>query len=145
MFGGLNTAINNLGTTIISGITNSLKSLFIPSDTYFQSKFDWLKTALRDRLSLSSYEQIITSFSAVSQGKFEDVTITIMGCSGKILDGAWFGKVMNQVHDWIRGLMFILLVFYNYNQIYKLIRGTDLMGVSRTIGHMSGNDGGSDK
>lgn len=136
---------SNLGDKIVNGLLDGIKGLFIPSNDFFSNQFNSLKDDLSNKLNLDTYNQIITSFKNVNQGKFEDVFINLpqYGLTNiKILDGSWFGKVADTFHDWIRGLMFILLMFYNYNQVYKLIRGTDMMGVSKTIDHMSG---GGDK
>lgn len=135
-------SIINLPSTIVSAIGSLLKTLFVPSDAFLQEKFNWIQSALKTKVNADAYDSIIKSFKSAKQGQFTDVEIKIMGVQGKILDGSWIRNVLGTFHNWIRGLMFILLIFYNYNQVYKLIRGTDMVGVSNTIEHMKG---GSEK
>lgn len=128
-------------------IGEMLKTLFIPSDDYFALKFEGLKDGLETKLSVDTYAEIIESFANANGGHFEDINAVVMGRTVTIVNAEPINSALSHIHRWVRGVIFALLAFYNFNQVLKLIRGTDYIGSS---GSPSGQGtqlslGGADK
>lgn len=123
-------------TNLLNGIKDLLLSLFIPSDTYFTDTFYKLKNQFSNKLSYKSYSDLFDRQYAASGIK--DVTINWQGQTLVIVKFSEYTKFMSFVNSVAYAFFFFLLAMYNYNQIYKLIRGTDLVGSGNTIGHMHG-------
>lgn len=103
-----------------------LKTVFIPSNEYFQGKFNMIKTKLNDKLEYAGLVAQIENLKVIKGSDLQDIEIDIMGVHAKILDAKYVNVVKAEIHEWVRGLMFILLLVYNINQIYLLIRGVPL-------------------
>lgn len=125
-----------------------LQGLFIPENEYFPNKFNEVKTALIGKLGYDGYIEIFGDLENVNEGNFNfislenykvgDITINV----SNFIDISRISKYRDTWFSWVRGVTFILLIIYNFNQIYKLIRGTNLADGMSTISHMSG---GADK
>lgn len=56
------------------------------------------------------------------------------------IDFSWITKYKNTWYAWCRGIIFILLIIYNINQIMKLFRGYN---VAEGINKIENSGGGS--
>jgi len=107
-----------------------LKGLFVPEDDYFSGQFEQIREDLRNRLSVESFDGIMDSVKTAVAGDMPNVEITIMGFTATIINFDYWRSVKPAINGFIRGFVFILLCLYNYNQIYKLVRGTSLVDFS---------------
>lgn len=142
--------IINLPTQIGIVVNNTLTYLFIPEDTYIPQKIDGIKDSLSKKLSVESYNAIFADLQNThAVQEYSDVALDKLKIGGtdipisktSFVDKVPIDSMKEKYFPWIRGVTFILLLLYNYNMIYKLVRGTDLVGVSNTINHMKGGEG----
>ena len=120
--------------SIPDAILNGIKSLFVPDDTYFSEHFERLKTALYNRLPITSYLSIIETFKDVVSGELSPITIELYGTTHTIVDFSYFNEHKATINNWVRGFVYFFLVLYNIGQIYKLIRGDTLTGNALQFG-----------
>ena len=102
---------------------------FIPSPRYLELKFNDVKSVLEEKMGIDNYTEFMDRFKGASGGNLEDVKINIMGVSATIINFSVLNSVKTTIHGFVRGIMFVLLVLYNLNQVYFLIRGTSLVGI----------------
>lgn len=107
------TAVTNLPDLIVNGI----KRIFIPDAEIVNGKIEALKKEMY-RLGVVSYDM---SGIFNSEKPFEDITCTVMGSKVTIVNMAVVDKVVTHFRGVIRGFMWLMLVFYNFNQFMGLI------------------------
>lgn len=121
-------------TTLIDYLTPSsenfiLKLAFVPDEDFFADKFDYIKTVFNDKLGVSGSE--IEQLKSVPSGSYTgiaDFEGSIYGKTVKFVDLSFLDTFISRIHNLARGFMFPLLIFYNLNQIYFLVRGVNLYG-----------------
>lgn len=125
----------SLITSIIKAFSDLFSFIFIPSDGYFDNKLNYLNEKLSTKINTQDYEELLTSLQFASRAKagLPNLTVNIMGQNCTIVDFSYYAKYQSVIYSWVRGLMFILLIFYNFNNIYKLIRGGSLSSATQTI------------
>lgn len=57
---------------------------------------------------------------------FEDIKIMYGGVECVLLSAKYINQYLPLIHDFVRGIMFVLLIFFNINQVSRLIRGISL-------------------
>lgn len=105
-------------------------SLFVPSDGYFTSKIDELIDTFERKFSRNENMDSLFSLKSVSASRAKNWTINIFGSSVTIVNFDTFYKFTNHFANIARGFFFPLLIFYNINQLYFLIRGVNLYGTT---------------
>ena len=130
---GIKNGVLDIPGNILGGLKNLLLSLFVPSDTYFTTWNNNFDNLLKDKLPYTVYNDFFNNIKEITRSRLEDVTITFYGKKCTILSFSWYYNNEDTINDWIRGVMFFVLVFYNINQMYKLIRGTSLYKVEKYI------------
>lgn len=132
--------LGGLVSDLIDALGTLFKTLFVPSDDYFDKQFDRLSKTLGTRIKTQDYEDLLNSLQRASRASsLPDFTANIMGHHLTIVDMSWYSKYQSTIYSWVRGVMFFLLLFYNINMIYKVIRKDTLQNGS------SGKSGGDDK
>lgn len=61
-----------------------------------------------------------------------DLLITFYGQTIPIVKFSVINPYLPTIHGWIKGVVYVLLVFYNINQVLKLIRCTDYISPGQT-------------
>ena len=127
-------------TTLIDYLTPSsenfiLKLAFVPDDDYFSDRFEIIKTNFVNKIGVDGTEinQLgeVTSQSLTGLSDFKG---TVYGQEVEFLNFDWFTSYLPRIQNLARGFMFPLLLFYNLNQIYFLVRGVNLYGTGRKGG-----------
>lgn len=103
--------------------SEGLKALFIPSDDYFSGQNNNLKALLEGKLNATQYINIFKSFQNIVGSVPPNITIDLYGQTLTIIDFQYVAKCLPTFHFLVRGLVFIYLIWFNYNQIINLIRG----------------------
>lgn len=120
-----------------------LMALFVPSDTFVQDNVDMLKNQLEPKLPYSQYIQLFND--SYEGNQLKDIIINIYGQDVVIVKVTLFERFRELFNMGVYAVMFFLLAVYNYNNIYKLIRGTDYVSATNTINNATGGTGGSGK
>ena len=121
---------------LLTGLKDLLMFLFVPSDTYFTDVFNSFKNDLFNKLDVTSYTRLFDT--DYTESSIKDITINVFGQTVTIVKFSLYEDFRGIVNTLIYAFMFFLLAIYNYNQIYKLIRGSDYVSASTTITHMGG-------
>lgn len=129
----LGTALTALGDFILAGI----KSLFLPEDGFIDEKVNELKEKFIDAFGLDGYDM---SFMFSKETAANNVKVTILGHNVTIVDMSFIKDALNTFRPIIRGLITLLLVFYNINQFLAMI-GHAPITMGSIVASMK-NDGG---
>jgi len=102
-----------------------LVSLFVPEQDYFNNKFEQIKSKFLDRVGIDTtgFEELKNVSAEDINGHFEG---TVLGVNVKFIDLSFLEGFLSVLHGIVRGFFYPLLLFYNMDQIYFLIRGTHL-------------------
>lgn len=129
---------------LIELLGNMLKWLFVPDDNFFSSHFGEIKETLQNKLGYQGYIDIFSSLEDISENGA--TTVNLKGYKignlnidvNKFINFNSILKYKDTWYSWVRAFMFIGLLIYNINQVYKLIRGTNLADSQKTISHIGG-------
>ena len=137
---GVLSFLGGLVSSLISALGALLKALFIPSDSYFEHKLDSLNKVLQSRIKVQDYQDLLDSLQMASRARagLPNLTATIWGHRVTIVDFSFYAKYQGTIYGWVRGVIFVLLIFYNINNVYKMIRADTL---SYASGSKSGGGG----
>lgn len=122
-----------------------MKALFIPSDTYFSDNLDNIKLNLQTKLGYQAYIDIFGTMADLTENgaiaiDLENYQVGELNINmPQFINFSNVIKYRNYWYGWVRGIIFVLLVIYNINQVYKLIRGSTLADTEKYLG------GGKDK
>lgn len=114
---------------LIEGFMNMLKSLFIPDDGFIDKQFAKTKEILDHKINLSQYESALDSIAGANATEIPQSrgSLMFLGVDFSVLSND-FLKFLPTIRPYsdpiLRGIMFITLLFYNINNVYKLIRGS---------------------
>lgn len=128
---------------LIDLLKSLLIALFVPSDSFIQEKVDMLKNQLEPKLPYAQYIKLFGD--SYTGNELKDIVINIYGQDVVIVKVTLFEHFRNLFNTGVYAVMFFLLAVYNYNNIYKLIRGTDYVSATNTINNATGGTGGSGK
>lgn len=110
--------------TFLDRLFSKFVDLFILPDTYFTDRFN----EIRNEVPMMVFPlQIIDDLESIARlGPYvlDDIRVTAWGGTHTIVDFQGLRDSLPIVQNWVRGVIFILLLFYNYDQVYKLIRGS---------------------
>lgn len=126
--------IKSIPSLIIELLKDLLISLFSPKDSFFKDWNDKFHTLLGRKLPYDKYNSFFDDIKSILRYRLDDIKCTIYGQEVTVLSFKWYYMYEDTIDDWIRGVMFLVLVFYNINQMYKLIRGTSLYKIDKYLG-----------
>lgn len=112
-----------------------LKSLLIPDETYFVDEFGKITEKIEEKVPSIDIKKL--EDLAVGDFKFKDIYANFFGVECLVVRSSVINNVIGWSRSIIQGLVALFLLLYNYNQIYFLIRGSSLFGVTN-----SGDKGG---
>lgn len=113
-------------------------SIFVPSEDYFENKNNELSEALNSHFEYSELINPFTTFKNMTNSTPENITCELYGQTFTIIDWKYIVNVRPTIYFWVRGFFYPFLLLFNFNQLYKLIRGTSLVGSGRTGGEIGG-------
>lgn len=128
---------------LIQLLKELLISLFVPGDSFVKEKVDMLKSQLEPKLPYAQYLKLFSD--SYTGNELKDIVIHIFGQDVVIVKVTLFEHFRELFNTGVYAVMFFLLAVYNYNNIYKLIRGTDYVSATNTINNATGGTGGSGK
>ena len=132
-------AILAIPKAIIDALKALLLLLFIPADGFWEDNFNNVRLALTEKLGVDQLLDNVDQLGGASGGTFSDITVSLLGVSGlTVIDADSVNSVLEHIHKWVRGVVFPFLLFYNINQLYKLVRGTSLVEATRNLNRMKG-------
>lgn len=130
---GIWDGIKSLPGLIADAFRELLKELFLPDAAFFNNWNNKFHLMLADKLPYDTYNNFFDDLKEISRSKLKDITINIYGQECTVLSFKWYYNNEDTINDWIRGIMFVVLVFFNINQMYKLIRNSSLYKVDKYL------------
>lgn len=118
----------NIPQLIVDGISQTLRWLFIPNENYFNNKFDEIKELLNSKIGMQQYINIFGQIKTTGE-ESSGLKINVYGKEVTIVDFSWIYAYKSSFNIFFRGFFIVLLILYNINQIYFLIRGTHLIKI----------------
>ena len=124
-----------------------LKKAFVPDEDPVQVGLENVKNVVSDKLGFNSWTDLLAGLSNVtadSQSYTDTISVYGVGeVTAEFVDLSSYEQSRNMVYTIIRGVLAILLVIYNINQIYKLLNrgGTLADGVGAMQGSKSDTGG----
>lgn len=112
-----------------------LKKILVPEDSYWIDKFNEMKEKLEEKvpgIDVSKLEEL-----AVGENAFKDIYANFFGQECLVVRASLINRVISWARPIIQGALSILLLIYNYNQLYKLIRGGHMTNASEHIENIS--------
>lgn len=112
---------------IYRAVVAALKTCFVPPDDFFDNWKNTFIGMLQEKLSIDEYLDFISSLKEISSARLNDFKVTLFGTECTVLTFSWYYKNIDTINDLIRGFTYLVLVFFNINQAYKMLRGTSLI------------------
>lgn len=131
-----------LATDFIELLKELFITLFVPKADYFSSWNNRLKINLDKRLG---YSTLISTLDNLKDVNSQTPSVTANFGSGDLqfIDFSFINSPMVRefMEFVVKGTFFFLLLIYNINNIYRIIRGTNLVSIGKTIENFNGRDG----
>ena len=112
-----------------------ITSLFVPSDSYFVDKVGEFVAKIKNKypnVDIGKLEDL-----AVGEKKFQDIYANFFGMNCLVVRASVVNNIISWARPIIQGLIALFLLLFNYNQLYKLIRGGNLVSAQNTINNIS--------
>ena len=129
---------------LIELLGNLLEWLFVPDDNYFNNNIDNLKSSLGEKIPYEDYIDMFGDIENVEGGNTSNINLNGYIVAGKqfglnnFINFSWILQYKETWYSWARGIVFILLIIYNINQIMKLFRGYSVGDGNSRINESSG-------
>lgn len=125
-------SIQSLPDIIIGGINELLVMLFVPEEGYFENKFNDIRTTFISKIGVDVDDlEVLQDADGVNLDNLGAFSGTIYGQNVKFVDLSFLDEIKPMIHNLARGFIYPLLLLYNMNQIYFLIRGVNLFSRSK--------------
>ncbi len=111
---------------LIKALGDLLTALFVPSGAAFNDFFDPIMVGLKDKMDLDTFENFKNRMQSLSSPPAPNVTMDRDGVTYTVIDFSSFNDVRDKLWDWLRGYLFVFILLYNMNFVYKLIRGQSM-------------------
>lgn len=133
IIGGITTIVDWVGS-FFSFLGNLLKDLFVPEDTYFKNNTNSLNVELKAKLGTEEYTNTLNSLTRVSRSGLNDIKANLFGLELTIVPLSLITPIIPTIQNWTRGFMFVFIILWQVNNVYKLIRGTSFINFNGTKG-----------
>lgn len=111
-------AITALPSKIISGITDALKSIFIPADGFIEEKVNQVVEKFKAAFGITAFDMSLVFGGSKSVA---DIDVTLYGRTATIVDTSYLSEALDFFRPVIRGFIALMLFFYNFNQFLGFI------------------------
>lgn len=115
-------------------LTETAKDLVTVPDGYYEDVFNDIKTTFDDKTGGDYYLDMFNKLSSFSGGIPDPIYYTDYFTKETyvLIDWAFFLAYRDKYYSILRGLIFILMIIFSYNQIHKLIRNSTGVGDTGT-------------
>lgn len=140
--GKILTEVKAIPAKIAALLESLLMKLFYPSDMVLSSGFDGLMAAFKEKTDAQTYLDLLSRFKSLQDPDLADITVNWNGNTYVVLTWDFFRRTKATYSRWLRGFLYLFLLLFNFNNIYKLIRNGSVFGGS---GHGSVHNSGEKK
>lgn len=138
--GAINLIISGISTiadwvgSFFKFLGDLLHDLFVPSDDYFESETNKLQSQIESKVGTEDYTNVLNSLTRASRTGLQDIKVDLWGISVTLVPFSMITPYISTIQDWTRGFMFVFIVLWQINNMYKLIRGTSLITLKSSKG-----------
>ena len=119
---GVNIDLNGFLSNLIEKLKELLKSLFVPSDTFFENKFNSIKSKLDNKIG-TNYFSTLGQFKDVGFFPFDDIYVNLHDRDIKIFDFSYFRNNLSNIKKITDPVFYLIFLLFCYNEVYFIIRG----------------------
>lgn len=101
--------------------------LFIPDDGYMKDQTNGIRGSLDEKINTKDLQNAMNSLKGANVRSLSMPRASFMGIDLN-LQAFWdtINENIDFIHLFIRAIMYALLIRYNINNVYRLIRGSDM-------------------
>lgn len=125
--GGISTIVDWVGS-FFQFLGNLLKDLFVPSDDFISNEVNSMRNNLDSKVNVSELEKSMEIIKGAQSRAIVQPKASIMGVNIDFDFMSAINEHLGTIHFFIRAVVFVILLRFNINNVYKLIRGSDLNG-----------------
>lgn len=133
IIGGIETIVNWVGS-FFKFLGDLLHDLFVPGNDYFESETNKLQTKIESKVGTEEYTNALNSLTKASRVGLEDIKVNLWGITVTLVPFSMITPYIGTIQNWTRGFMFVFIVLWQINNMYKLVRGTSLISFSGSKG-----------
>lgn len=123
--------ILSIPSIIVSLFKDLFIELFIPDDDFFSNMAEEFRTAINEKIPYDDYISTIEDMKNIDVDNItENIDLNNYYISDKLsiskdkwIDFSIFDKYKESWYTWSRVVIYIMLIFYNINQVIVLFRG----------------------
>lgn len=128
LLNGVKTIVGWVGS-FFEFLGNLLKDLFVPAENFFDDEVGKLNDNLNSKIDVSEFE---SSFNSLKNVKARSIPVprssNVMGVNIQFDWISGINEHIGTIHMFIRAFVYLILLRFNVNNVYKLIRGSNLYG-----------------
>lgn len=124
--GGISTIVDWIGS-FFKFLGDLFHDLFVPSDSYFEKETGKLQTQIESKVGTEEYTNALNSLTRASRSGLQDIKVNLWGVTVTLIPFSLINPYISTIQDWTRGFMFVFIVLWQINNMYKLVRGTSLI------------------
>lgn len=117
-------AVKAIPATLIGLLEDLLIKLFCPTDTVLQGGFDGIMAAFKEKTDYQTYIDLLSRFQGLSEPDLDDITINWYGNTYTVITWDFFRRTKAIYSRYLRGFLYLFLLLFNFNNVYKLIRNS---------------------
>lgn len=107
--------------SLITALKQMFIELFVPSEDYFNNWFNRLRQQVAEWLGYSSYSDLLKGLQNIKAIPIQ-LTIVVYGKTVTIVDFSVYSAYHDALATFIRGFVYVLILLFYMNNIYRLIR-----------------------
>lgn len=114
-------------SAIVDGFKALFNLLFVPSSDYFDKKTSTLKGTVAGKINTDQLENALESLKGAKVRTLPTPRASVLGMNIN-LQNFWdtINEHLDIIHMFIRAVMYALLLKYNIDKVYMLIRGSSM-------------------
>lgn len=119
--------LGGLVSAIVDGFKALFNLLFVPSSDYFDKKTSTLKGTVAGKINTAELENALNTLKGTKARSLPAPRASVLGMNIN-LQGFWdtINDHLDLIHMFIRAIMYALLLKYNIDKVYMLIRGSSM-------------------
>ena len=103
-----------------------LHDLFVPEDDFISNKTKGLQKTMNSKIDTKQFSDTFSSLQNVKSRSMPTPRASILGVNINFDLIGMISEHLPLIHMFVRVVVFAMLIRYNINNVYKLIRGSDI-------------------
>lgn len=130
---GISTIVDWVGS-FFKFLGDLLHDLFVPGSDYFEKETGKLQSQIEAKVGTEEYTNALNSLTRASRSGLSDIKVNLWGITVTLVPFSIINPYISTIQNWTRGFMFVFIVLWQINNMYKLVRGTSLINFNGSKG-----------